>query len=233
MRTATILASVAVSLSVLAGCTADAEVPEGASESEDALVAKPANLDVTLFKSAQGLKGCEHAELVTSLNITSYALTTYPLQYVHQAKLASFYTACKGIPVPMAYMPGPTVSVERIDIGCGSVLFRGNLPNGGKLEVFDHRNARGGWGCGKPSVNPVIVRRNGEFSYAVNTTAACDTLKSKAACSSRNDCEAVTVYYGGGPVPVEQGAEQVLPGPGFLCLPVPPPQTDVPVPVAK
>lgn len=179
-----------LALALLAGCTAEV-APDGAvAESADAVIVAPAPIGETLFASPTGLANCQNAELVTQVTTEHGLLPMYPVRAWHKATLASFYRACAGIPVPAIYMQGPTVFLERVSLGCGSFLYRGDLPGGGELEIFDHRTARRGFGCGTPSVNPVIVRQNGKLSYALNRGARCESLSTQAACESRSDCKA-------------------------------------------
>lgn len=178
-----------VSVLFVAGCAADSAPDGDAAQSEDAVTALPVAINETLFRSPNGLKNCTNAELVTNITTEHGLLPTYPPQAFHKATLGSFYRACSGMPVPASYVPGPTVSLERFSLGCGSFLFRGAVPGGGTLEVYDHRNARGGWGCGTPSANPVIVRYQGELLYALNRNIACTSLATQAACDSRVDCK--------------------------------------------
>lgn len=228
MRAFGAMGSGVVLLSVLAGCSAQVGGPEDVAQAEGAIQPQlnAGGLSATLFKSPAGLAGCQAAELVSQVEVKGVALATYPPQFSYTAQLSSFYRACPGIPVPLAYMVGPVVSVEKLDLGCGSVLYRGDLPTGGKLEIFDHRDARRGWRCGTPSANPVIVRNQGQLSYAVSTAAACETILGEATCASRSDCSAVRIYYGGGPVPAAAEETEVphdaTARPAFTCVTNPP-----------
>ncbi|MFO0675919.1 MAG: hypothetical protein U0169_05255 [Polyangiaceae bacterium] len=156
---------------LLAGCTADvadADVPATDTDetSAAATALRPNGPATTLYASPAGLQGCER---VLKLSVRSVLLPTYPSTTVTTGTLTSAWEGCTvaGHPEPVP----ETFALTALNLGCGSKLLRGTLASGRSVEIFDHQDATGGRGCGRPSENPVIARVDGRLWYAPKVVA--------------------------------------------------------------
>ncbi len=182
------------------GCATATDAADPIDTDDSAFsVALPNSGFFTLFENASGLESCS-AELVTSMTLTGVTLPTWPTTTTLRASLTRSQRACKGQPVAPDETFLGAITLARSELGCGSVLLRGALPDGRSVEVYDHRRAQRRPWCSPPSVNPVIVSIGGALSYAL-PAVACTGL-SQLACESRPLCDAeYTMEYNGREVP--------------------------------
>ena len=191
MRLSSFLCFLPLSLVAAAGCAAEPADTTDSVEGATGL-ARTVTYD-QLYARPSGFAMCGAAEQVLNIMLKTTTITA-PGSVGATETIGSWqqmFSACgEGVMLPLFIINGPSLKMKTTDLGCGSVLIRGESDRGDTLEIFDHTNARRSTRCPVPSVNPVIARVNGANWYAMNTKAACNTLD-EVTCGSRQDCDAV------------------------------------------